>query len=190
MNRDEHRLLVSERDSLRRILEGIPEEDVLDRGSFEARLHEVERDLTSIAADTRTPARARLTFRGRPVIGSHGIFAEFGMTATKAFTDVVSRLAAGPLAPTGPIPDRDQNQLLITSTAIGSFGFELEEYREEPLLLADESAVAQALERTQQLLEGTAGSDDDLADAAAGVDPRAIAALRGFLDTLAKHEAY
>ncbi len=33
----------------------------------------------------------------------------------------------------GPIPNRDQNQLLITNTAVGSFGFELEEYCAEQL---------------------------------------------------------
>jgi hypothetical protein len=34
---------------------------------------------------------------------------------------------AAPLAAMGRIPNRDQHQLLITSTALGSFGFELDE---------------------------------------------------------------
>jgi hypothetical protein len=192
MNRDEYRQLLAERSSLQSMLAGIPVDAVLDRGSIEARLHEVVRQITAVEADTRAPARARLTFRGRPVVGSHGIFAEFGMAAVKAFTDAVSMMAAAlarPLAPTGPIPNRDQNQLLITSTAVGSFGFEIEEHREGQLLLDDESAVAEALAQTQRLLEGTVGTDDELTDAAAGVDPRVIVALEGFLNTLATSEA-
>ncbi len=35
----------------------------------------------------------------------------------------------GSLSMTGPIPNREQHPLLITGTAIGSFGFELEEYQ-------------------------------------------------------------
>lgn len=192
MNRDEYRQLLAERGSLLRIVEDIPADAVLDRGSFDARLREVTQQLAVVEADTRAPARARLTFRGRPVVGSHGIFAKFGMEATRAFTDAVSMMAAAlarPLASTGPIPNRDQNQLLITSTAVGSFGFEMEEHREGQLLLDDESAVAEALEQTQRLLEGTVGTDDELTDAAAGINPRVIIAFKGFLDVLATNEA-
>ncbi len=117
-------------------------------------------------ADGRSPARARLTFNGLPVIGSHSIFADFGMKAVSSFTDAVATVAASlsaPLAAMGPIPNRDQNQLLITNTAVGSFGFELEEYRAQELL-DDESAVAVALDLTQSLLQATLGQDDELAD--------------------------
>jgi hypothetical protein len=192
MNRDEQRQLLAERTSLRKMIGDIPAQDVLDRSSVEARLHVVDQRLEAVEADTRIPARARLTFRGRPVIGSHGIFAEFGMSATKAFTDAVAMIAAGldrPLAVMGRIPNRDQNQLLITSTAIGSFGFELEEHRDQAMLLDDESVVSQALMRTQALLEGTAASDDELTDVVAGIEPRIINSIRGFLETLASNEA-
>ena len=49
--------------------------------------------------------------------------------------------------------------------------------------------MEQALEQTQTLLQGTLGSDDDLADSVAGTDPRALGTLRAFLDTLATSEA-
>jgi hypothetical protein len=192
MNRDEHRLLLSERNALRRILDGIPHEDVLDRSSFEARLRAVEERLATAVTDTRVPARARLTFRGRPVIGSHGVFAKFGVKATAEFTDAVAMMAAGmsrPLAGVGPIPNRDENQLLITSTALGSFGFELEEYRQQPMLVEDESVVALALAQTQELLDATSRTDDELTIAVAGVDSRIISAVRTFLATLADNEA-
>ena len=42
---------------------------------------------------------------------------------------------------------------------------------------------------TRGLLESTLGTDDELADSAASTDPRAIAAIREFLDLLASNEA-
>lgn len=192
MNREEQRQLLAEQTTLRKLIDEIPADDVLDRASFEARLQSVEQRLAQVQADTRAPVRARLTFRGRPVIGTHGIFAEFGLSATTAFTDAVALVAAGfgrELAGTGPIPDRNQCQLLITGTALGSFGFELEEHRDQPLLLEDESIVAQALAQTQELLAATMGSDDDLTEAVAGTDPRVVNAIRGFMEKLADNEA-
>jgi len=192
MNREEHDHLLAERSTLQRILADIAEEDVLERSSFLSRLKNVEQRIATVEADTRVPARARLTFRGRPVVGSHGIFAEFGMTATKAFTDAISMMAAaisGPLASSGPIPNREQNQLLITSTAVGSFGFELEEHLDGRLVFENETALSLALAQTQGLLQGSVGSDDELADAATGTDPRVVAAVRAFLDNLIANEA-
>ena len=130
-------------------------------------------------------ARAKLTFDGVPVIRSHGIFADFGMKAVSSFTDAVASIAASlttPLAAMGRIPNRDQNQLLITSTAVGSFGFELEEHSAEQLVLGLENAspVAIALERTQALLQSTLGDDDALADIASETDPRALDKVRNF----------
>ena len=151
MSREEHDHLLAERSTLQRILADIPDEDVLDRSSFLSRLKNVEQRIAAIEADTRMPARARLTFRGKPVVRSHGIFVEFGMTATKAFTDAISMMAAalcGPLAASGPIPNREQNQLLITSTAVGSFGFELEEHLDGHLLLENETELSLALTQT------------------------------------------
>ena len=193
MNRHEANQLLAERSALERMIAETPADEVIDLRNLQARLEVVNRELQAQPLDTREPVKARLTFRGRPVVGSHGIFAEFGVTATKAFTDAIALLAASfetELSATGPIPNRTQNQLLITSTAVGSFGFELEEHREDLLPPKDESALAQALNKVQGLLHGaTQGSDDELTDAVSGQDPRAIAALRDFLKKLADNEA-
>ena len=193
MNRQEYDQLLADRSALERMIADTPEEEAIDRGSLSAQLDVVNLEIGEHALDSRIPAKARLTFRGRPVVGSYGIFAEFGMTATKAFTDAVSMLAAsleGPLASTGPIPNRARNQLIITSTAVGSFGFDLEEHREELLPLEEESTLAQALAQTQELLQSAAsGSDDELTDAASGHDSRVVAAVRAFLQKLIDHEA-
>lgn len=55
--------------------------------------------------DEHELAHVRLTFKGRPVIGSRGIFAEFGMKAGSTFSDAASTVAASlstALAPMGP----------------------------------------------------------------------------------------
>jgi hypothetical protein len=53
MNDDERLYLLAERTGLRRILAGIPEEDVLTRSSFAARLEDVEEQRTRAAGESR-----------------------------------------------------------------------------------------------------------------------------------------
>ena len=189
----DYKRLLAERATLQRMLDEIPAEDVLDRSSLQSRLEVVEGELGSVTAPTREPARARLTFRGRPVVGQHGIFADFGAKATSAFAEVVAKVAAGLSGrgiTTGPHSNREQSRLLITGTALGSFGFELEEIPASGTLdFGGESVAGQSLELTQNILRGTQGSDDDLADSVAAAGPRAVAAVRTFLDLLAINEA-
>ncbi len=184
--------LLAERSALQKMIESIPDEDVIDRGSLQAKLEQVEIELTRLG-EIREPARTKLTFVGRPVIGSHGIFADFGMKAVNGFAEAIAAVAASltaPLRSMGPIPNRDQNQLLITNTALGSFGFELEELPCAQLKLDEPSIVEQALERTQMLLQAAAESDDEmLADAAAEMDQRALDKVRAFVETLRANEA-
>lgn len=193
MNRQDALHLLGERGALQRMIADTPEEEVLDRGSLIARLEEVEYQIAQARIDEREPARARLTFKGRPVVDSHGIFADFGMKAINSFTEAVVAVAASltaPLAAMGPIPNREQNQLLITSTALGSFDFELEEYRLGQLTLDDQSTVELALERTQNVLQGSTDPDDELlADSAAELDQRALDKVRAFINTLAENDA-
>ncbi|WP_309266608.1 hypothetical protein [Aeromonas salmonicida] len=197
MNNADRQHLLAERISLQRMLASMPATARLTRMSQEARLRKIEAQLDALPADQRALARAKLTFDGVPVIRSHGIFADFGMKAVSSFTDAVVSIAASlsaPLAAMGPIPNREQHQLLITSTAIGSFGFELEEHRVEraeqlALDLENESSVAVALERTQALLQSTLGNDDDLADIASETDPRALEKVRNFLRVLEDNRA-
>ncbi len=192
MNHGEYLHLLGEKTALERMIAETPEEDVLDRASLVARLKRVEEMIAQARPEEREPARVRLTFKGRPVIGSHGIFAEFGMKAVNSFAESVAAMAAslaGPLAAMGPIPNREQHQLSITSTALGSFGFELEEHRTGQLSLGEPGAVAQALDRTQRLLRGTLGTDDELAESAAEANRRTLDKVRGFLQTLVDNEA-
>ncbi len=94
---------------------------------------------------------------------------------------------SGPLHSMGPIRNKGQ-QLLITNTAIGSFGFELQEVPQSGLLLS-ETPVSVALEHVKTLLNSTIGTDDELAESAADTNPRALDKMRGFLQTVADYEA-
>lgn len=192
MNNQDQLQLESERKFLRQQLSSLPANAVLTRSSAESRIKVVDALLSAQAKQPR-PLKAQLTFRGRPVVGSHGIFAEFGSRATNAFTEAVVTVGAalfGPLAPTGPLPNRDQCQFLITSTALGSFGFELEEHRPGQLLFDEETTAARALEITRGLLQSSVeGTDDDLAEFVSGISPRSIEAVRGFIDVLASNDA-
>lgn len=195
MNKDSYLHLLGQKDVLTRIIETTPEEDVLDRASLQKRLEDVERRIEQERVQGPQPTKVRLTFNGRPVIGTHGIFADFASKAVSGFSEAVTAVAASlsaPLAAMGPIPRREENQLLITSTALGSFGFELEEYRPNQDLISridEESPVCSALDRTQKVLEGTIGSDDDLADSIVETDPRAMEKIRSFLQILADNES-
>ena len=192
MNSYDRQHLLAERQFLHTQLAKLPVSARLTRMSDEARLSTIEAQLAKLSAVDNEPSPVRLTFNGAPVIASHGIFADFGMKATSSFTDAIATVAASlvtPLSPMGPSPSRDQNQLLITNTAVGSFGFELEEYNGIQQSLCAESPVSIALDRTYALLQSTLENDDDLADIASETDPRALDKIRNFLKVLADNDA-
>lgn len=194
MNQPNRAYLLAEIKFLQQQLAELPENARLTRMSNQARLKEVEAQLAQCPLENTEPARVRLTFNGRPVIGTHGIFADFGMKAVNSFSDAITTLAASlltPLAAMGRIPNREEYQLLITNTALGSFGFELEEYQNNHLLLQEEqSLVSIALEQTQAILSATlSGTDEELADSASEIDQRALEKIRNFLQTVADNEA-
>jgi hypothetical protein len=191
MSLQERQYLESEISALDNMLAKLAEHKVIDRMSLQARRSKILAELEALPI--YQPASAVLTFHGKPVISNHGIFAEFGAEAVNKFAEAVAAFAASSIAPLGTrgtIPNRGDYQLLITGTALGSFGFELEEIQPQTLTPAEGlSLVGQAMVQVRQFLEATKGSDDDLADAATETSPRAVAAIRAFLDTVASNEA-
>lgn len=183
----------SEIKELREILASIPNENVIERISFEERLTAAEIALANAPAN-RILEKARLTFRGRPVIGSHGISADFASKASGAFTDAFAAVAASlnkSLNFMGPIPDKGRNQLLITGTAIGSFGFEFELPTTQEDLFPEPEKGEEALEKIQALLRTTAeGSDDDVAELVEEIHPRAVRKVAEFLSYLAQQDSW
>lgn len=192
MNTQEYQFLLAERGELARLLGKIPAKRFIDRISLQSRLDDVNAALARVPP--REPLQVRLTFRGKPVVEQHGIQAEFGGEALKKFTDSVMALAAGfsgPLAAFGAIPGRGQSPLLVTRTVAGSFGFVLEEHVPEGAAEADDAPtpMEKAVTQAGSLLRAALGSDDDLADAAAGADPRAVKKLHEFIRHVASWKA-
>ncbi len=185
----------AEYDEINKLLEQTPEENVIDRMSLQIRKETIESALSEVQYCAKEPVRASLNFHGKPVVGGHGIFAEFAVVAINKFVDAVTALAAsltGPLGARGNIPKRDSYQLLITGTVLGSFGFEMEEYQSQPILEIEgaSSQVEQAFELARNLIEASLGSDDNLADVVSETETRAVSKLQEFLKTMADQEAY
>jgi hypothetical protein len=201
MNHDEYLFLTSEINELEAILLGIPKNRVIDRRSFETRLANAKDTLSKINPAV-LPKKARLTFRGAPVFGSHGIAAEFATKASSAFTDAFTAIVAGVgenLRYMGPIPDKQKNQLIITGTAIGSFGFEFElpsviSVVDDPAQSEMDLAVPQKTEIAMQKLAklfriACEGSDDDLSELVDEIHPRAVKKVAEFLVYVSEQEA-
>lgn len=193
MTLQEYRQLQAELGVLKKLLAELPPGREIESLGFESRIREVEEALASQAAPIREPVHARLTFRGKPIVGSYGIFAEFGASVVQAFSEAVAALGAsqiGPLGTRGVLPGRDDYQLLITGTVLGSFGFQFEEApSDNQTLFPEDSPLEPAIDQAKAIMKATLGTDDELTEALADIDPRAINAIRNFLDTMFKNEA-
>lgn len=184
--------LASEIKELEALLAASPADNLIERMSLEARLAHVREVWSALPA--QASQKTRLTFRGKPVFGSHGITADFGAKAAGAFSDAYAAIAAAlndGLRDMGPIPDRDKNQLLITGTAIGSFGFEFELPEVQPSLFPEATKVQEAMETIESLFRLTAtGSDDAVAEVIEEVHPRAVRKVHEFLELLVQQQAW
>lgn len=201
MNHDDYMFLASEISELETILAEIPKERVIDRRGFETRLNNAKEELAKIDPAV-LPKKARLTFRGLPVFGSYGIGAEFASKASSAFTDAFAAIVAGiseNLRYMGPIPDKEKNQLIITGTAIGSFGFEFElppppsprDSSQPEMDLGVPHNTEVAMQKLETLFRVTSeGNDDDLSDLVDELHPRAVKKVAEFLEYISEQEAW
>jgi hypothetical protein len=204
MNHDEYISFCSEIQELETLLAKIPKVNVISRMGLESRLKAAKAAIVGYDP-THLPKKARLTFRGRPVFGSYGASAEFAAKASTFFTDAFSAVVAGiseNLRYMGPIPDKEKNQLLITGTAIGSFGFEFELPRLQPAngnvqddlfpeASKPENRPEVAMQKLERLFQVAAeGSDDDITDLVDEIHPRAVKKASEFLDYLAEQNAW
>ncbi len=185
--------LASEVAELESILLRIPATSKLERFGFEQRL-QAARTALEQAQETIEPERTQLTFKGLPVVGSKAIGAEFGSKAVVAFTEAYTAVMAGmkdSLKYMGPIPEKARNQLLITGTAVGSFGFEFQLPALQPDLFSESGGAEEALERLLTLLEVSAlGTDDEIVEVVAEIHPRAVRKVAAFLSYLSQNQAW
>jgi hypothetical protein len=185
--------LTSEIHELEQILAATPSEDVIDRMSFEARLKSVKEELAQLPRQEKR-TYACLIFRGKPVFESHGIVADFGSKATILFSDVFSMVmsdANRTLSDCGPIPGKDAKPLLITGTAIGSFGFEFELPSQDKYLFPDFDPSENTLKKIENLFRLAAeGTDDEIAEQVTDIQDRTIAKIHEFLNFMVQQEAW
>lgn len=200
MTHDEYIFVSSEIKELESLLEKIPRKNAINRIGLEARLKSAREALTKFTQQ-QIPHKAKLTFRGRPVFGSHGVSADFASKAAGLFTDAFSAAVAGiteNLRYMGPIPDKQKNQLLITGTAIGSFGFEFElpslgtdEPNQQAPLFPLPNHPEDAMQKLEKLFQVAAeGTDDDIAELVEEIHPRAVKKTADFLNFISEQEAW
>jgi len=131
-----------------------------------------------------------------PVVRSERILADFGAVALQKFEQVVATFGAylrtGELSASGPLPAREEHRLMITGTAVGSFGFELEERRDsgQAELEVVDSSAWEALERVARVMEGALDSEEALAEEVSDLDARSLRSLHDFMSAVANREAW
>lgn len=189
-----HSTLAAEVAELEAILAEIPESSLVERMTFEQRLRNVSEMLRNLGPEI-IRKKTRLTFRGQPVVASHGIVGDFGGQAVKSFIDAYTAVVAGleaKLQYMGPIPDKEKHQLLITGTATGSFGFEFEFPAEEPDLLSTGHSIEEdAMIKLQSLLEKSAsGTDDEVTELVSEIHPRAVKKVSEFLEYVSQKQSW
>lgn len=163
----------------------------LSMRSLQQRLNEVTTQLEEHAVPRAEPARVTLTFRGDPVVGAYGIFAQFASNALTSFTNAVSAVGASMrrgLKPDGRLPDRLHYRFLVTGVARSSFGFVLEEVptTSQPTLELDvPTPASEALNRTLDILDASRAVDEEaVSEAISDLDSRAVNAVRLFVKRL------
>jgi hypothetical protein len=197
MNVHDYDSLVSEIRQVESILADIPIENALERFAMQNRLDDARAALPQVVPEYAAQ-KIKLTFRGEPVFGSHGIIADFATKAAGYFTEAYAAISASltdSLKHMGPIPNRDNDRLLITGTALGSFGFEFEiPNTDNPPLNNSVVSVGTApktMDRILDLLQSSAeASDDALTEIVDEIHPRAVKKMAEFLDYVTRKNAW
>ena len=192
MNIHDYQFLLSERTTLNQMLAQTPESAVLDRKSLTDRLQTIESELTEYDGYSPYLLSVNLTFQGEPVVGSRGIYADFGSKAVSAFSKAVSLIGAsshGPLAAKGRVSRGEDYRLIITGTAVGSYGFKIEPASQKPVQVGEITPVEAAVSRVKTILEASVGTDEELANVIAEVDRRALKGVHDFIKTVGDSEA-
>lgn len=192
MRENNYNRLLAERNTLKNLIEKTPSYAIVDRMSLESRLENVQTEISKV--DTRRLLKKTIfTFRGKPVHKSHGITAEFSGKAIDSLNDMIASVVASlndNLRFSGPIPNREQHQLLVTGTATGSFGFELELPAPDNDLLAERNGTETAIDDIQKLLQyGIDGTDEQISDVINEIHPRAVRKVHDFLELMLRSEA-
>lgn len=182
----------AERAAVVGLLDRITEADALTRLGLESRLAELDMQIAAHELEPETThASVALFFGGRPVVGSQGVEAEFGTGAVATFQDLVSKVLAkntSGLGAKGPVANKSAATMHITNIVRGSFGFLLEEVRDQAQLV--DTNLKQAVEEASELLDIFGEADEERFQATVvEVDQRILAAARDFFELMRHHGA-
>jgi len=180
------------RSAVASLLARATDEDILTRLGLESRLLEIDEQ---IAAYDQVPpeahASAALFFGGRPVVGTIGVEAEFGSEAVAAFQDLVAKVAAKNgegLGTKGPVANKAASSLHITNIVRGSFGFLLEEVRDQAQILG--TPLREAVEDVSELLSVFGDADEEKFRAVmVEADQRILATAEAFFKLMSRNGA-
>lgn len=169
------------------LLDQLTDEDVMARFGLEARLDELREQIQELdALPQTTSASAILFFGGRPVTGSRGIESEFAGAAVTKFQDLVAKILAQEnrvLGQRGVVPNKAASTLHITNVVRGSFGFQLDELRENEQLI--DTSLKTAIDETMLLLDAFVEPDEEqFQEAAAALDQRVLGTAREFFNLM------
>ena len=189
----DYRFLLAERTALNKLISKTSERNIIGRMSLESRLEQVEAELAEYDEGISPRlVEAYLTFKGKPVVGRHGILADFGPIAVGAFADAVRKVGISQSVAMHPgvaKSKRPNYEMLITGTTPGSFGFRLEDASQQPALIGVPTPIEVAIEQVKTIMEATTGSDEWLAHAISEVDQSALKAMHEFLKKVADNDA-
>ncbi len=165
-------------------------ESPLTKLSLEQRQRDIEAAISE-AADDLPRAAVVVEFGGKPVVGSEGIDSEFAGNALVAYQDLLAKTSAnrihGTLGDRGPVANKDDARLHVTATVHGSFGFLLEELREQPMLIDDLNVAV--LQTNDLLREFGEPSDSNFDKAVEEIDGRVLGAIATFFSAMRDREA-
>jgi hypothetical protein len=161
------------------------EDDPVGWMQFSERISFLENRLKEFDAQSSNKAEVGLFFGGRPVLGSHGILADFSSRILNEFQTLVTSAHAsadGWLGSRGPFPQRERTQLMITNVARGSFGFVLEQATDLEMFETD---VKSALDTALDLVSKVASSDqENFEEITEELDSRVFNSLKNFVRLL------
>ena len=199
MRYEEYADYASEIGQLERMLEEFTDDTsddtLIERIGLEQRLKKARGKLNGVPIPRR-PRKVRVMFYGDPISGTSAIDANFGPQAVRMVSDTIRLATAGftgILRLAGKVPRNELGQPTITGVATGSFGFELElpappDPRQGPTF--EGNPAEEALKKVQELLAMSAkGTDEEIAEIADEIHPRAVKKAAELLDFMRRRKA-
>lgn len=185
--------LESEKNQLVKLLSDAETTDPLGALSLKSRLDSIDHELEIIQTRDQNQASIAMLFYGKPVLGSHGIDAEFASKAIQEYQAALSKhmvsVSGGNLGSRGPIPEHNLSKLNIVDVVHGSFGFHLEEASDGNDELFH-TALKLSVDQITQFLKGmTAEKKSLFEDVMARIDTRTFVSIKSLLSLVYREGA-